>query len=367
MRSSQDPHSTKGLKSIITKLPKKLSEMGSGVNVVKILTYFVVNPTILVSMILPIQASACGIFDIKSCFTSSSKVEAEEIITPNSQNIVLLQAPLSPFSGASSTESEISIVEDTYITYEVQTVDESKTFNDEQISVYVVHPGDTLPAIAKMFNVTVNTIRWGNDLKGNTITTGQTLIILPISGVKHVVKSGETIQGIAKLHKGDLDEVLQYNNLTKTSKLSIGDIIIVPDGELVTVSAGTKKTTSSKTNYSTPTYSGYYMRPMVGGIKTQGIHGHNGVDLASSFGANILSSANGEVIIARTGYNGGYGTYIVIKHSNGTQTLYAHLSSLSVSSGDTVRQGQIIGKMGSTGKSTGVHLHFEIRGARNPF
>ncbi len=340
--------------------------MGSTKNVVKILAFLTVNPAILLSLIIPIQASACGIFDIKSCFTSSSKVEAEEVVTSNSQNIALLQAPLSPYSKASSTDDDIFIVDDAYLSSDVKNVDETRTIDNEQISVYVVHSGDTLPAIAKMFGVTTNTIRWGNDLKTDKLTPGQTLVILPISGVQHVVKSGETLQSITKMHKGDYDEVLQYNNLTRTSKLAIGDVIVIPDGEMVAVSAGTKKTVS-KTNYSGPTYSGYYMRPIVGGIKTQGVHGHNGVDLASSYGANILASAAGEVIIARTGWNGGYGTYVVIKHNNGTQTLYGHLSALSVSAGDTVYQGQIIGKMGSTGKSTGTHLHFEIRGARNPF
>jgi len=74
------------------------------------------------------------------------------------------------------------------------------------------------------------------------------------------------------------------------------------------------------------------------------------------------------VIIARTsGWNGGYGNYIVINHGNGTQTLYGHLSSLAVTVGKTVTRGEIIGYMGSTGRSTGAHLHFEIRGAKNPF
>src|SRR6185503_16107771 len=106
-----------------------------------------------------------------------------------------------------------------------------------------------------------------------------------------------------------------------------------------------------------------------GGIKTQGIHGHNGVDLASSYGSDILASAEGEVIISKnSGWNGGYGSYIVIKHGNGTQTLYGHLSATTVSVGDHVTQGQLIGKMGHSGQvtgHTGTHLHFEIRGARN--
>ena len=110
------------------------------------------------------------------------------------------------------------------------------------------------------------------------------------------------------------------------------------------------------------------MRPIVGGIKTQGIHGHNAVDLASSYGANIFASADGEVILSRSsGWNGGYGQYIILKHDNGTQTVYGHLSQDFVSIGDHVSQGQIIGKMGRSGHATGVHLHFEIRGAKNPF
>ncbi len=343
--------------------------MGSAKNVVKILTNLALSPAILVSLLFPLQASAFGFSNIKEWLSGSAKAEAQEVVSSNSQNLVLLQATLSPSQSQISTTSEISIVSGTYISPAAQSfsnLSESKTINDEQISVYVVHEGDTLPAIAKMFGVTVNTIRWGNDLKGNTITPGQTLIILPISGVQHTVKSGDTLQSIAKLHKGDLDEILQYNNMTLGAKLAVGDVIIVPDGEVITISAGTVKTSIS-TSKSTPTYAGYYMRPIIGGIKTQGVHGHNGVDLASSYGSNILAAADGEVIISRTGYNGGYGTYVVIKHGNGTQTLYGHMSALVANVGDYVKQGQIIGKMGSTGKSTGVHVHFEVRGAKNPF
>ena len=103
-----------------------------------------------------------------------------------------------------------------------------------------------------------------SDIKGNTITVGQTLVILPISGIQHVVKSGDTLQSIAKLHKGDLDEVLQYNNLAKNSKLAIGDVIVVPDGEVVSISSGSKSGTSG--SKSSPAYVGYYMRPIVGDI-----------------------------------------------------------------------------------------------------
>jgi len=111
------------------------------------------------------------------------------------------------------------------------------------------------------------------------------------------------------------------------------------------------------------------MRPLVGGVRTQGVHGYNGVDIAAPVGTPFLASAAGEVIVARSsGWNGGYGQYIVVRHANGTQTLYAHASQIIVGVGQRVVQGQVIGYVGSTGRSTGAHLHFEIRGGpRNPF
>jgi LysM repeat protein len=313
---------------------------------------------------MPTTAEA-SIFSFISNLFSSSEVSAEEV-EQNSQNLVLLQAVNSPDPKATSTDEEIIIVDDNSLYSETAIPTDGKNLDNDQISIYVVHQGDTLPAIAKMFGVTVNTIKWANDLTSNTVKAGQTLVILPISGIQHEVKKGDTLQSIAKLHKGDLDEIIQYNNLSKDDKLAIGDTVFVPDGEAIVVVS--KPSSKNKVGASTPSYSGYYMRPIIGGVKTQGVHGHNGVDLASYRGANILASADGQVLIARTsGYNGGYGLYVVIKHANGTQTLYGHLSSVLVKAGEYVTQGQVIGKMGNTGKSTGTHLHFEIRGARNPF
>lgn len=109
------------------------------------------------------------------------------------------------------------------------------------------------------------------------------------------------------------------------------------------------------------------MRPTKG-VRSQGIHGHNGVDIAAPVGTPVWAAADGKVIVARSGgWNGGYGSYVVISHSNGTQTLYAHLSRVDVTVGQSVTKGKTIGAMGNTGKSTGPHLHFEVRGGKNPF
>ena len=307
--------------------------------------------------------------------------------------MALLQAVVSPNINASST-SQISIVSDTSLSPETQgplTDGKDHSAESDQISVYVVRTGDTLPAIAKMFGVTTNTIAWANDLKNNKIAVGEQLVILPISGVKYSVKSGDTLQGITKKFKGNLADILSYNNLQSDAKLAVGDIIFIPDGEITSVSAsssgssspsGSSSQSGSSSGIATgsgsiplmghcqnyPSIMGYYLRPVLNCIKTQGIHGHNAVDLAGAYGSNIMAAADGQVIVSREGgWNGGYGSYVVIRHDNGTQTLYAHMSKTNVQVGDTVEQGQIIGFMGSTGDSTGTHLHFEIRGARNPF
>lgn len=237
-----------------------------------------------------------------------------------------------------------------------------------EISIYTVRAGDTLSHIANMYGVTANTILWANDLtKAKSIREGQTLIILPIVGVRHLVKQGDTISSIAKKYEGDVDEILSYNQLDSANDLTTGMTIVVPGGSMhsapVVATAKPTKTSGGSSAGSTG-----FTHPAPGAIKTQGLHGYNGVDLAASVGTPIRAAASGEVIVSKnSGWNGGYGQYIVIKHKNGTQTLYAHLSSNGVGVGDVVGQGEVIGAMGNTGKSTGPHLHFEVRGAKNPF
>ncbi len=364
----QDPKFLFGLKNSIRTFTQKCRIVGSNILSVNIFKNTALSIAILVVFSVPFRAEASVFSFISNLF--STPAEAQEI-GPNSQTMPLLQATISPNLDASTTKDDISIVEGTSLSSNAQPFGESKNPNSDQISIYVVHPGDTIDMIAKMYGVSVNTIRWGNDISGNSISVGQKLVILPISGVSHTVKSGDTIQSIAKKYGGDVDEIKQYNNLAKDYKLAVGDVIVVPDGEVSPTPVKKPSSGSTKPAPGYPVYEGYYMRPIIGGIRTQGVHGHNGIDLASSYGANILASADGEVLISRnSGWNGGYGSYIVLKHNNGTQTLYAHMSGTAVSAGQTVKQGQIIGYMGKSGQvtgHTGVHLHFEIRGARNPF
>lgn len=241
-----------------------------------------------------------------------------------------------------------------------------------QISIYVVREGDTLSEIAEMFGVSPNTIKWANDIPADgTIRIGQTLSILPVSGVKHIVEKGETLASIVEDYGGEIEEVKSFNGISDTSSIKVGMEILIPHGELPIEPSSSNtpsRNTAQKPSPSTSA-SGYYIRPLKGGVRTQGIHGYNAVDIGAPIGTSVLSSADGMVIISKAyGWNGGYGSYVVIKHDNGSQTLYAHLSETIVGVGQKVVQGQVIGYVGNSGRSTGPHLHFEIRGGgTNPF
>lgn len=237
------------------------------------------------------------------------------------------------------------------------------------IRVYTVREGDTLSHIAELFGITVNTVLWANDLsKTATIQPGDELIILPVAGVKHEVVSGDTLLTIAGHYEGDANEILEFNNLTDADELAIGDELIIPGGIINTARQTPTALPTVTITGDTSGGSGGFIHPVPGATRTQGLHGNNAIDFAAGYGTTIRSAAAGEVIVSKqSGWNGGYGQYVVVRHTNGTQTLYAHLSQNYVGVGAYVAQGEAVGAMGSTGRSTGTHLHFEVRGARNPF
>jgi len=298
-------------------------------------------------------------------------------LNDNSQNMALLKAVISVNSNSSVGGGGITIdgsalVSESGPTGTIANIGEKS--KSDRIATYIVRKGDTLGQIADMFGVSVGTIFWSNDIKqGDLIKEGQVLSILPISGIKYTVKKGDTLAGIVKKYKGDLKETIQYNAFSDDIVLAVGDEIIIPGGEapLPTISSGNSSAIPYNPLRGTggPDYAGYYIRPIVGGRISQGLHGYNAIDFAAPQGTPILAAASGNVIISKdNGYwNGGYGNYIVIEHNNGTQTLYAHNSENIVWVGYHVVQGQVIGYIGSTGRSTGPHVHFEVRGAKNPF
>ncbi len=341
---------------------------------IPVLRYFSVF-VVATTLAAPFSVSAFSIGDFFKSFFGVLQADevTREQLEPMTDSVQKPFPFLSSESPADPHQIDTQIIDDTAIASSVgplgNVAEAAESSISYKISTYTVRRGDTLGLIAKTFDVSDQTIRWANDIpKGGKLKEGDVLIILPVSGVKHIVKKGETIASIAKKYGGDLDDIVHFNDLDPKSALEVGAIVLVPDGEVAEVSAPATPSRPAVVRGGGPELIGYYLRPLIGGTRSRGIHGYNGVDIAAPRGTPIRASAAGTVIIARSaGWNSGYGSYVVVAHANGTQTLYAHMSAVHVSVGQSVTQGQDLGAVGSTGKSTGNHIHFEIRGAKNPF
>lgn len=336
------------------------------------LALFVFSPS-------PAHAGALSDFTdkVKAIFTKDSEEDIPSVGT--TQTMALFKPTVvdaASISGEADENEDSDMMQATAGPLRVSTEDIDFPVSDT-ISVYEVKKGDSLATVAKLFNVSKNTIVWANDLKSQTLTPGDILVILPMTGIKHIVKKGDTVTSLAKKYKADEDDIAKFNGIADDADLAIGDTLLIPDGEITVAATPVKsKNTSGKgivrtkilNTYSYTAPSGFLIRPVVGGRKSQGIHGHNGIDIAATPGTPILAAATGRVIVAKVGgYNGGYGNMIIMTHDNGVQTVYAHLRAVYVSPGQTINQGEQIGELGNTGRSTGPHLHFEVRGAKNPF
>ncbi len=336
--------------------------------------------TVIVGVSLLQETAHASLFSFVSNIfespTASANIKNEAKFTVSSQTMALLQPAVNIDPNPNKASGIAPVENDTLVSdLAMSSFDDTSEVTNTQISLYTVRTGDTLSEIAHMFNVSVNTIIWANDIsKAKGLQVGQSLIILPVTGITYTIKKGDTIKGIVASYKADLAEVLDYNGISLGSTLVPGQTILIPDAEIQT-SVATKIVYKTNTAHDTngPSYVGYYARP-VSGVRSQGLHGYNGIDIAAPIGTPIYASAAGKVIASMTsGYNGGYGKYIIISHGNGTQTLYAHNSKNIVSVGQYVEQGQKIGEVGNTGKvvaspgGNGAHVHFEIRGAKNPF
>lgn len=242
---------------------------------------------------------------------------------------------------------------------------------------YSVENGDTLASIAKKFGVDTDSIKWLNDgLNEKKLKLGAVLKIPPVTGVVHSVKGGETIYSIAKKYNVSAQAVVDFpfNEFTndETFSLAIGQQLIIPDGEMPDVpllSPRSNLATSLTANAGAVSATGSWIWPAAGVITQEFKPWHKGIDIANHSGGSILAADSGTVIVASWLDNTGYGNRVVLDHGNGMRTLYGHMASFSVVVGQTVKRGDKLGMMGSTGRSTGTHLHFEIRtekGNANP-
>lgn len=242
-----------------------------------------------------------------------------------------------------------------------------------EVVTYTVQEGDTLSFIASDFGISVNTIIWANKLKNiNDVKPGQELKIPPVTGVVHRVAKGDTLALIAKKYSAEQDRIISFNELSQAGDLQIGEQLIIPDGKIApepksrsSVAVIQKSTAQRFLNL--PNLSDFFGIPTILGFNWGKIHGRNGVDVANSCGTPLFAAADGVVTLAKSsGWNGGFGKFIKISHANGTETLYAHASKLMVEVGQNVSKGSQIALMGTTGRSTGCHVHFEVHGAKNP-
>ena len=237
-----------------------------------------------------------------------------------------------------------------------------------EIITYTVQNGDTISTIAKKFGVSEDTIKWENGLKSDRITTGDSLRILPVSGIAYKVVRGDTVYTIAKKYSAYAQAIADFpfNDFANPQTFSLveGQILIVPDG---VPPKETPRIMRPRYIAAGPaTVSGLGFTWPVRGTLNQGyVWYHPGIDIGAPIGTPVVSATSGTVSEVYTGgWNGGYGTHVIISGSNGYTTLYAHLSGVNVSSGQQVAAGNtVIGWVGLTGRTTGSHLHFEVRGA----
>ena len=229
---------------------------------------------------------------------------------------------------------------------------------------YNIAPGDTIGSVAMRYHITPESIVWANDALENNVDflkIGQEIVIPPTSGVLHVVQNGDTVESIAKKYKADPSGIIQLeaNGLTPPYALTTGQRVMVPGGEKPVVQK-TQYAYSGATPTTSTRGSGNWQWPVAGYITQQFWSGHRAIDIGTRIGNAVWAADSGYVVfIGWDPY--GYGNHIIVNHGNGFETLYAHLSQVLVTPGQSVKRGQVIGLAGSTGRSTGPHLHFEVR------
>lgn len=291
---------------------------------------------------------------------------------------------LAPFSSTLGDGSSISRMS------EIHTVVPDRPRLD--VETYLVREGDSLFGIAEEFGLKPETLLWGNfdvlEDDPHSLRPGQSLNILPVDGTYYQWREGDRLADVSAFFNVDPEEILDWpgNGLDPFNpQIEPGTWIVVPGGRREFVSWRAPRITRANPAvakvagpgacgavYDGPVGEGYFIWPttarFLSGFGFSALH--PGIDIAGSLGNAIYASASGVVVYA--GWNTyGYGYMVVIDHGDGWQTLYAHMSQVNVGCGQAVYQGNVIGGVGSTGNSSGPHLHFEMQndlyGKVNPY
>ncbi len=240
---------------------------------------------------------------------------------------------------------------------------------------YTVQAGDTLSGIGQKFKISSDALKYVNNLTDSSILkVGNKLSIPPVSGLIHKVESGDTLASIAKKYAVPEQAVADFNYILDTSSLAMGTELVIPDAKVpqpVYIPAFPTLPQFTQPVFVPNVGSGWCMWPTTTRIITQYFSWyHNGLDIATPWGAQppLFACASGNV--TRAGWDPwGLGLHVQIDHDNGFATVYGHMARIDVGYGQRVGQGEVIGIMGNTGRSTGPHVHFIIKfngAAQNP-
>jgi len=234
----------------------------------------------------------------------------------------------------------------------------------DKVEIYTVQEGDTLASVATKFEVSDKSITWANGLKSTKLKSGTKLKIPPVTGIVHEVAPGDTIYTVAKKYGVKAQNIVNFpfNEFKDESfNLIANSTLIIPEGVLYEQSGGPVSDTYAFAKVIEGVRgSSNFIWPTRGIITQYPTVYHMALDIADNSAPPILATDSGTVVYSGC-FSWGYGCHIIIDHNNGYSTLYGHLSRRDVEQGDVVFQGQQIGAMGSTGRSTGMHLHFEVR------
>ncbi|MBI2645262.1 peptidoglycan DD-metalloendopeptidase family protein [Candidatus Uhrbacteria bacterium] len=295
-----------------------------------------------------------------------------------------VQPPLPPEEFQEDiTPGDIAHLSDALIKPILPTSD-NRVAEPNTIHTYAVQEGDTVSSIAQKFGIRAQTILWANQLmEYSLLQIGQKLVILPSNGILYKIRQGDTLGKIAQRYSVSFDEIISANKLAGSdATLAVGQIILLPNAiqpriaepqpqRQQTLLARIKNILVPQKQKSTGRRAGgaSLLWPTSASRITQYFSWrHPGVDIAGPSSNDIYAAAGGVVIFS--GWQRGYGNTIIVDHGDGKKTRYAHASKLFVYVGESVSRGEVIAKVGSTGRSTGPHLHFEVYAGKsriNPF
>jgi murein DD-endopeptidase MepM/ murein hydrolase activator NlpD len=285
--------------------------------------------------------------------------------------ILISVVPLSVAFKSYVWERHRDLIGDGNILYDLFLIDEFMILGEEQYpdairsgftvptlksKTYVVKKGDSLYSIAKKNKISVDAILSINNMKDASILRIGTVLDIPnMNGIYYTVRKGDSLSSITTRYKVDMNKLVDVNEL-ESSVIKVGQRLFIPGASLTEWERAEALGTLFKfpVNGRLTSKMGFRIDPF-----TKRRAYHAGIDMANSIGTPVTASQSGKVIFS--GYRGNYGKTVVVSHQQGYTTLYGHLDKIMVKKGQTVRQGQQIATLGNTGRSTGPHLHFEIR------